>query len=117
MEGLRMIRHWSQLPAACLLLGTVFVASAQQATITLTPDNACYPLSGTVTVTIDLSGVSGVDEVIGGQFRLWYDTTKLTFISAAPAGTTFTEELYESVNGAEIDYMVGVPTDPPGPAP
>jgi hypothetical protein len=85
------------------------------ATITLTPDQACYDLDALVTVTIDLSDVGGVDEIIGGQFRLQYDPTLLTFNSAAAADSVFTNLLHVSVDDAEIDLIVGVPGDPPGP--
>jgi hypothetical protein len=85
------------------------------ATITLTPDQPCYDLDALVTVTVELSDVAGVDEIIGGQFRLRYDATLLTFDSAVAAESVFTNLLHLSVDDDEIDLIVGVPGDPPGP--
>ncbi len=101
---------------APLLITSLFVtaATAQQATVSLTPDSTCYPTGGTVTVTIDLSDVTGVDEVTGGQFLLNFDSTVLSLDTVSAADTVWTELIESQVNGESINVLVGVPPDPPG---
>jgi hypothetical protein len=80
-------------------------------TLTLTPDATCYTTNGgTVTVDIDFAQ-TGTDEILGGQFFLEYDETKLDFVSADTGDAPFTNEVYEDVNetAGTIDYAVGLP--------
>jgi len=62
-----------------------------------------------VTVNVDLSGAS--ENVVGGQFFLDYDQTRLQLVSAVPGNAPFTLEVFESHNMANgtLDYAVGVP--------
>ena len=79
--------------------------------LTLTPDATCYTTSGG-TVTVDVVFTqTGSDEVLGGQFFLDYDETKLDFVSVDTGDVPFTNELYEAVNETTgtIDYAVGLP--------
>ena len=79
--------------------------------LTLTPDATCYTTSGG-TVTVDIVFTqTGTNEILGGQFFLDYDETKLDFVSADTGDVPFTNEVYEDVNetGGTIDYAVGLP--------
>ena len=81
------------------------------ATLTLTPDATCYTTAnGTVSVDIVFTQ-TGDDEILGGQFFLEYDNTKLDFVSADLGATPFTNEVYEDVDevAGTIDYAVGLP--------
>jgi len=49
----------------------------------LNADGSCYQPGATITVTVDLTG-DGQSEVVGGQFFLAYDTTKLSFQAMVP---------------------------------
>ena len=68
--------------------------------------------TGTVTVTIDMSAMP--DDIVGGQFFLDFDVTKLTFVSADPGGGTFDVEVFEVVGAGTIAYAVGVTGGGPG---
>jgi hypothetical protein len=98
-----------------VLLSGAGVAHAQDATISLVPDASCSGIGDTLTVDVVLSDVTGVDEVIGGQFRLSYDTTVLTIDTVAAADSVWTELLFQEIDGANVTLLVNVPTDPPGP--
>jgi|GEM_PF-4585341 len=69
-------------------------------------------------VSIDMGGAS--ENVVGGQFFLNYDVSRLQFVSAAPGGgagpTPFSVEVFEAVNAGlgTIDYAVGAPFGDPG---
>jgi hypothetical protein len=86
------------------------------ATLSLNPDDTCYGdgVGDTVTVTIHMSDVK--DYVVGGQFFLEYDNTKLDFLSANVGDAPFTVEVYEFVDefAGTIDYAVGAPSGDPG---
>ncbi|MHC4969046.1 MAG: DUF7467 domain-containing protein, partial [Planctomycetota bacterium] len=86
------------------------------ATLSLNPDDTCYGggAGATVTVAIRMSDVK--DYVVGGQFFLAYDKTKLEFASAEPGDAPFMEEVYEFVDdiAGTIDYAVGAPAGHPG---
>jgi hypothetical protein len=76
--------------------------------LSLTTSATCYRPGATVTVSVDLSG--GPAPVVGGQFFLNYDSSKLTFISADPAPLVWTTEIHESVNSfsGTINYATGI---------
>jgi hypothetical protein len=70
---------------------------------------------GYVTVNVELGSNQLGLLSTGAQMQLTYDTTKLTFVSAAPGSATtgaglFSNEVFESVNAAAgtITYGVGV---------
>jgi hypothetical protein len=74
---------------------------------TLVPSSSCYTTGATVIVNVDLS--DGPAAIVGGQFFFSYDTTKLTFVSADPATSVWTREIFESTGAGTIDYAVGIP--------
>jgi hypothetical protein len=82
--------------------------------LTLAPDSECYNAGDTVTVEIWMHDIS--QNVVGGQFFLEYDNTKLDFQSASPGAAPFTNELYEVVNetAGTIDYSVYAAAGDPG---
>ena len=94
---------------AVLLCASATANAFQTPELTLTPDDSCYPLGSTVTVSVDLSNAPA--PIVGGQFTLSYDKTKLTFVSADPAAAVWTVQIFESVNtvAGTIDYSVGIP--------
>lgn len=63
----------------------------------------------TLVVEVNLSNAAS--DIVGGQFFLSYDNTKLSFTSADPGDAPFSEELLESVNtgAGEISYIVNIP--------
>lgn len=86
----------------------------KQPTLTLDADDECYATGETVTVEINMHDVPV--NVVGGQYFLQYDESKLDFTSAAPGDSPFTLELYESVNEGlgTIDYSVNAASGDPG---
>ncbi len=91
------------------------VGFGQTATLSLQPDAATYNIGDPVVVSVSLDAAAGVDEVIGGQFRLAYDPNQLTFVSVAPAAATWTTLISsDTATAGRIDLSVGVPADPPG---
>ncbi|MFQ5806182.1 MAG: cohesin domain-containing protein [Phycisphaerae bacterium] len=94
--------------------------------VTLVPDANCYNVNDTVTIEIWMN--YAVEVIVGGQFSLQYDDTKLHLVSVEPASapSPFTDEIYEcSIVAGEplpqcnataglIDYAVGVPPSTPG---
>ena len=95
------------LTTVWVLLGTATAAWANPE-LTLTSDDSCYPMGATVTVNVDLS--NGPAAIVAGQFFLSYDNTKLTFVSANPASSVWTREVFESIapGAGTIDYAVGI---------
>jgi hypothetical protein len=85
--------------------------------ITLEASVACFhdPAPNTITVNIWVHDLSQV--IQGGQFFLGYDNTVLDFVSANPAPTVFTLQVYKGVDEAAgtIDYATAVPLGPPNP--
>lgn len=101
--------------AVCGIDGTCeFPSNGSCPTLTLTPDAFCYDqaANNTVTVSVDMSGMSGLaNPIIAGQFYLEYDTTMLSFVSMVPGDAPFTNQLlvfHDPMNGT-IDYAVSVP--------
>lgn len=76
--------------------------------LSLTTQDACIGGTDQLVVHIDLQDAD--DLVVGGQFFLHFDTAALQFVSATPATfpSPFTQEIFESVSGGDIDYAVGV---------
>lgn len=89
----------------------VRVIPADDAALTLDVENDCLDGSESqVVVEVNLSNAQ--DIIVGGQFFLQYDTSKLTFVSADPGDAPFTSEVFELVNAGpgEITYAVGIPS-------
>ena len=77
----------------------------------LVPDAACYDVGDTVTVEIELSGITDPNYTItGGQFFLSFDPARLQFEGAEVGGAPWVMEISESHNQplGTIDYAVGV---------
>jgi hypothetical protein len=85
----------------------VFTGDDTIATVALESDTC--ETTGTLSVEVNLNG-NGVDEVVGGQFFLVYDMTRLSFISASPASppSPFTLEIHEFHVPGMLQYAVGV---------
>jgi hypothetical protein len=82
--------------------------------LTLLPLDTCLGGGELLEVRIELSGLaSNCPPIVGGQFRLQYDPTRLTFLSAAQVAP-FVREVHENVNPitGTLDYAVGA--DPNG---
>ncbi len=103
---------WGQDPPdAGLFIGDVDYdpwMSAGSPTLTLQADDECYAPGETVTVTMRLSGVVG--PIVGGQFFLAWDTTKLLFVSADAISPFL--DLNEDSGAGTLDYSVYI--GPPG---
>src|ERR1051325_9241744 len=93
--------------AMCVFLGTSTIAWATP-DLTLTPNSTCYQVGATVTVNVNLSN-GPASPIVGGQFTLSYNTTNLTFVSASPAATVWTRQVYLNTGTGTIDYAVGIP--------
>ena len=93
------------------LIGWAATAQAATPALSLTPDASCYSaLGATVTVDIELTQSSPEDEVLGGQFFLEYDQSKLTFVNVTTGSSPFTRQVYVDTSTAgQIDYAVGIP--------
>jgi len=76
---------------------------------TLTLSSTGCQAGGTLVVKVDMSNACKV--VVGGQYFLHYDPTKLQFVSADPGDAPFTRQVYEVVNTGlgRIDYATGIP--------
>jgi len=86
----------------------------RQPSVTTEPDSACYAPGQTVTVELWMHDTP--DTIVGGQFFLSYDTSRLAFVSADPAPAVFTRQVYENVDTGSglIDYAVGTANGAPG---
>jgi hypothetical protein len=73
--------------------------------VTLEADDECYAATDTVTVEIWMRDIA--EDIVGGQFFLAYDDSKLTFVSADPESPF--DELYEVTSPGLIDYAVQIP--------
>jgi hypothetical protein len=93
------------------------------ASIALNSDAPCYQVGETITVSIDMLGSTAI--VVGGQYFLTYDATKLAFVAATTGDPPFTREVYRCTPFSAptivctptvglIDYAVGVPNGVPG---
>jgi len=92
----------------------------------LAPDAPCYSAGDNVTIEIWMHNAEV--EIVGGQFFLEYDQTRLELVDVVPAGAPapFTEEIYECslLEGGGnsqceplpglIDYAVGIVPETPG---
>lgn len=86
----------------------VRVVDASVASLTLDAQDACLDGSQTqVVVEVNLANAQNV--IVGGQYFLSYDYTKLDFVSADPGDAPFITEVFELVNEAtgEITYSTG----------
>jgi hypothetical protein len=91
------------------LNGVTFLADGL--TVSLEAQDSCLDAGQTqLVVDVNLSGA--VQSIVGGQFFLQYDQTRLDFVSAVPGDAPFTTQVYSNVNevAGEITYAVGVPT-------
>ncbi len=95
---------------ACVNNGCQFSADTTNCySLALQPNATCYVSGNTITVSIQMSGMTGLaNEIIAGQFYLEYDPSSLSFVSADPVAP-FTQELSEVVDmvAGNIDYSVG----------
>ncbi|MHC4219870.1 MAG: hypothetical protein ACYSU7_15620, partial [Planctomycetota bacterium] len=88
-------------------------ATSAMAIAPLSLNSSLCSTTGTVTVTIDMAAMP--DDIVGGQFFLDFNSTVLTFVSAAPGDAPFTLEVIPAIVGAStITYAVGVPGGGPG---
>ncbi len=78
------------------------------------PVSSCYSVGDLITIRVEM-GASAI-EIVGGQFFLEYDTSRLDFVSMVPGDLPFTLEVFESVDEVNglIDYAVGVQQLDPG---
>jgi hypothetical protein len=82
--------------------------------LALLPTDTCLASGELLEVRIELAGLAaGCPRIVGGQFRLQYDPTRLDFVSATQVAP-FVREIYEDVNAlaGTLDYAVGA--DPSG---
>jgi hypothetical protein len=91
--------------AALLLLACAAPASRGAVSISLTPDQSSYLVGSTVTVRVSMG--ASATEIWGGQFFLAYDSSKLSFVSAAAGDLPFTQQVYSSAASPNVDYAVG----------
>ena len=110
---MRRALGWATITALISLAAT---AQAATPTLSLTPDASCYTAPGaTVTVNIEFTQSATEDEILGGQFFLEYDQSKLTFVSVTTGASPFTRQVYVDTNTAgQIDYAVGIPNGSSG---
>ena len=89
----------------------VRVIPADDAALTLDVQDECLG-AGETQVVVEVNLSNAQDIIVGGQFFLQYDTSKLTFVSADPGDAPFTSEVFELVNAGlgEITYAVGIPS-------
>jgi len=88
--------------------------AADNAELDLNHSSDWLPVGGQLTVCINLSG-DPKDPIVGGQFYLNYDSSKLQFDSAMPGDPPFTLEVFPAQDtGSTIFYAVGVPGGGPG---
>ena len=94
--------------------------------LTLVPDASCYSAGDPVTIEIWMNGAEAT--IVGGQFFVDYDETRLELVDVVPADppSPFTEQVYEcsAIGGGElpqcdqlagtIDYAVGIVPETPG---
>jgi len=82
------------------------------ARLTLRPqgDVTCYKPADTLVVEVFLSDVDTTNNIVGGDFFLAYDRTKLDFVGANPGDDPFLWPVYQSVDelAGTLDYGVGV---------
>ena len=88
-----------------LMDGSVGMVNFVGGALTLEPDADCYEDGETVSVGIWMRDVP--EDIVGGQFFLAYDDSKLMFLSAVPE-SPFTE-LTEVTSSGLIDYAVQIP--------
>lgn len=89
----------------------VRVVPTGTASVTLDAQDACLN-AGEGQLVVDVNLIDPQDEIVGGQFFLSYDPTKLDFVSADPGDAPFTSQVFESVDeiAGEINYAVGTPS-------
>src|SRR5690606_16543970 len=86
----------------------VRVVDAGVASLTLDAQEACLDGSDTQ-VVVEVNLANPQDVIVGGQFFLSYDETKLDFVSADAGDAPFTTEIFELVNegAGEISFSTG----------
>lgn len=89
---------------------TVRVVPAADAALSLDTQDACLD-AGENQLVVDVNLTNAQASIVGGQFFLAYDQTKLDFISAVPGDAPFSAEVAEIVDemSGEITYAVGIP--------
>ncbi len=77
--------------------------------LVLTAEDSCLNASED-DLSVAINMVNASSDIVGGQFFLEYDTSKLTLDSADAGDAPFTVELYEDTPAAgELDYAVNIP--------
>ncbi len=86
----------------------VRVVDAGVASLTLDAQNACLD-GGDTQVVVEINLANPQNVIVGGQFFLAYDNTKLDFVSADAGDAPFTTEVFELVNegAGEITFSTG----------
>ncbi|GMU81783.1 MAG: hypothetical protein AMXMBFR47_16540 [Planctomycetota bacterium] len=95
------------LGAAGFLLGLPGAALAQE--LTLRAGRDCYRTGELVTVTLRMETIS--ESIVGGQFFLAFDTTRLAYVSGDPVAPFV--EYYEGLGAGTLDYAVNTPPSVP----
>lgn len=88
----------------------VRVLPAADTSLTLDAQDDCLDATENQLV-VDINLANAQDTIVGGQFFLQYDNTKLDFVSADTGDAPFSTEVFENVDevAGEIDYAVGIP--------
>jgi hypothetical protein len=80
------------------------------AALSLDAQDACLN-AGESQLVVEINLANQSMPIVGGQYFLSYDTSKLDFVSMVAGDAPFTNEIFESVDevAGEIDYAVGIP--------
>ncbi len=83
-------------------------AAAQATTLSLVPNSACLSPGGTLTVDVRMTGATTT--IVGGQFYLTYDNTRLDYIDGVAGDAPFTREIIDlEPSASTIFFAVGTP--------
>jgi hypothetical protein len=79
----------------------------------LSPQLSCHPSGENIVVEINMPDMPA--DIVGGQFFLLYDHTKLTLVDIVPGDPPFTLQVFKDISTlGVIDYSVHVPLDGSG---
>ncbi|MEC9374526.1 MAG: laminin B domain-containing protein [Planctomycetota bacterium] len=106
------MNHLATITAACAALAITVSASAGAPEIRLISDVCGAQVGDNIEFRIEM--IDPGADVVGAQFFLAYDDSRLMFLGAAPGDPPFTVEIYEDSAPGVIDYAVGVPGAGPG---
>ncbi len=86
---------------------TLTVEDCTNPTLTLHPSDTCLSAGEQLVIHVQLSGPqSTCPKIVGGQFLLDFDASKLSFVSATTAAP-WAREISEIVGSGTLDYAVG----------